>query len=110
MQRPAFLDNPAGATGGIREEYRYEDGGESLVVKRIQDCTPFLERNHYLREHANEWRGEDNTFWHVASIPNMVIEEWLQKGVNIFKADDWPKVQALLNGEYKYLKTAPVNV
>lgn len=94
----------------VREERTYEDGGATLVIKRIQDCQPFLDRNHYLREHAGEWRGDDNDFWHVASIPNMVVEEWLKLGVNVFREDHWPKVKALLNGPYKYLKTAPVNV
>lgn len=95
--------------GGIRNWVGVDSDGVT-TVQRIQDVSPYLERNRFLRDHANRWRGEDNDFWHVASIPNIVIEGWMQKGVNLFDENDWPKVQALLNGDYKWLKTAPVQV
>lgn len=90
---------------GIRERWTF-DADDALIVKRLQDCQPYLDRAHNIREHGN-WRGENNDFWHAASIPNLIIEEWMQKGINVFKEADWPKVRALLNGEYKYLKTMP---
>lgn len=95
--------------GGIGNWVDVDQHGTTLV-QRIQDVSPFLERNKYLRDHANQWRGEDNDFWHVASVPNIVIEQWLQRGINLYRDEDWPKVQALLNGDYKWLKTAPVTV
>ncbi len=94
----------------VREIWSFDNEDDSLLVKRIQDCAPFLDRNHQIREHGSTWRGVDNDFWKVASIPNLVIEQWLLEGIDVFDEADWPKVKARLNGDYKYLKTAPVRV
>lgn len=49
--------------------------------------------------------------WKVASIPNIVIEQWKKEGIDLFKDEDWPKVQAKLNDpEYKWLRTSPGRV
>lgn len=98
------------APGGIRTYVGFDNDDDSMIVRRMQNVTPYLERNHYLREHANLWRGEDDTFWHVASIPNVIMEQWLREGIDIWTDRDWPKIQRKLNGEFKYLKTAPVMV
>lgn len=99
--------------GGIREFVGFDNEDDSMVVKRIQDCQPFIDRAHQIAT-SGLWRGEydpeTGDMWHVASIPNIVIEEWLQKGINVFKEADWPKVRALLNGDYKHLKTAPKTI
>jgi hypothetical protein len=88
-----------------------EDG--SLLMRRMQDVSPYLERNHQIREHGN-WRGEDNDFWHAASIPNVILEKWYNEGITqsvfLTHPDDWPVVRRLLNGEYKFLKTMPKNL
>lgn len=99
------------AGGDVVEGYAFDNEDDSLIVTRLQNCAPFLERNHYIREHSGEaWRGDDNDFWKVASIPNIVIEDWLKRGIDVFRDEDWPKVRALLNGEYKYLKTTPKEI
>jgi len=90
----------------IRETWRLDRSDGSLLVERIQDCTPFLDRAREISA-SGEWRGDDNDFWHAASIPNMVIEQWLQRGINVFREEDWPKVRELLNGEFAYLKCMP---
>lgn len=44
---------------------------------------------------------------YVAEIPNIVIEQWLKEGINIFDKNDAKKVQAKLNSnEYAYLRTS----
>lgn len=97
---------------GIRERWTF-DADDALVVKRVQDCQPFLDRAHQIREHGN-WRGEANDFWHAASIPNELLVKWHQQGLIkdlFFTSDeDWRVVKNLLNGEYKYLKTMPRNL
>lgn len=94
---------------GIVEERSFESDG-SLLIKRMQEVSPFLDRNAYLRNHV-DWRGTRDPnlpdMRLVASIPNMIIEEWLKKGISVYRRADMPKVVALLNGDYKYLKTFP---
>jgi hypothetical protein len=94
---------------GVIEERSFDSDG-SLLIKRMQNVTPFLDHNAYLRNHV-DWRGERDPgqpdFRLGAIIPNMVIEEWLKKGVNAFNPRHIPKIRELLNGEYKYLKTFP---
>lgn len=90
----------------VREEFSFDNEDDSLIVKRIQDCSPFLERAHQIREHGN-WRGEDNDFWHYASVPNEVCHQLLQRGINIFRDEDLPKVLAYINTEAPYLKCTP---
>jgi len=49
--------------------------------------------------------------WKVASIPNIVVEQWRKEGIDLFKDEDWPKVRAKLNDpEYKWLRTSPGRV
>jgi hypothetical protein len=99
--------------GGVANLWEVDPEDGSLLMRRLQDVSPFLERNHQIREHGN-WRGEDNDFWHAASIPNVILEKWFNEGITksvlLTHPDDWPVVRRLLNGEYKYLKTMPKNI
>lgn len=49
--------------------------------------------------------------WKVASIPNIVVEQWKKEGIDLFNDEDWPKVRAKLNDpDYKWLRTSPGRV
>jgi hypothetical protein len=77
-----------------------------LVVRRRQDTTPILEHNKRVRNDFVSRRGENIRY--VAEIPNIVIEQWLKEGINIFDKNDAKKVQQKLNSnEYAYLRTSP---
>lgn len=77
-----------------------------VIVKRTQDTTPYLEANKRARNDFVRRRG--SSLRHVAEIPNIVVEQWMKMGVNIFDRNDAKKVQALLNSnEYAYLRTSP---
>lgn len=60
-----------------------------LVVRRTQDTTPYLEENVREFNEAPTWRpysGKER-LRKVAEIPNIVIEQWLKEGINIFSPD-----------------------
>jgi hypothetical protein len=51
-----------------------QDASErKLTVLRVQDCEPIIENNKRLQ---NEPQASE-TWRHVASIPNVVLEQWL---------------------------------
>jgi hypothetical protein len=59
-----------------------------LVVKRTQDTTPYLEANRAEFNAAPSWRPyasgrKDKSLRKVASIPLIVVEQWMREGVNI---------------------------
>lgn len=94
----------------------YDDHTDETYIEEIQDVQPYLEINKALQNvgtggstrGVNEYssRGIKKEWWHVASIPNGVIAQWLQKGINVYEKDHWPKVKQLLNSpEWRYLRT-----
>ncbi len=50
---------------------------------------------------TREWK-------YVANIPNSVIHEWkVNRGIDVFDQNDWPKVRQLLNSsDYRHLRTS----
>lgn len=68
-----------------------------LVVQRTQDTTPYLEENKRLLNAAPTWRPYARTRQNrsplrkLAEIPNIVAEQWMREGVNIFSGD--PEMQ-----------------
>lgn len=63
-----------------------------LLVVRSQDVAPYLRENAQERNSHSDWRPyasgrKDKTLRKVAEIPNIVVEQWLKEGVNIFSQD-----------------------
>lgn len=91
---------------------------DKLVVRQT---VPKEVLNKYLDHNRNEqnyipqksYRSElrKKNMWKVASIPNIVVEQWKKEGIDLFKDEDWPKVKAKLNDpEFKWLRTSPGKV
>lgn len=99
----------AGRAGVLLTEDHYDEGTDTLVIKESQDVDPILDRN---KELANPGLSGDGyspsrDLKRVASIPNIIIQKWLQNGVNVFDRNDWPKVKRLLNSsEWQNLRTS----
>jgi hypothetical protein len=53
----------------------HQDGRE-LTINRVQDVEPILENNKRLR---NEAQDRKSSFRHIASIPNVLLEKWLNE-------------------------------
>lgn len=93
----------------IERKLHYNEDGDRLIIESIQDVEPVLNRNRELQKDKSKTRGKE--MWWVASIPNIVIEQWMKEGINIFKKEDWPKVKARLNDpNYRYLRTDMANI
>lgn len=62
-----------------------------LVVNRVQDVTPILERANGMRNAGKKWDiggQEGNWGRYVGSIPNVVVEMWLKENPNILQEPD----------------------
>jgi hypothetical protein len=57
---------------------------EGLYIKKYQDIPEsYLERNRMLRDHsANNTAGE---YHQVASIPEVLVDQWLREGFDVYK-------------------------
>lgn len=83
-----------------------------LVVYREQDVEPYLDANKREISGAPTWRpyaGRKLTC--VADIPNIVVEQWMREGINVFHMHDpevAKKVRAKLDSnEFAHLRTFP---
>lgn len=82
--RPQFVDD-------MRTKITCRNG--ELVVTRTQDTTPYIEENKRAFNDAPSWRPYAQTrqrrspLRKLAEIPNIVAEQWLREGVNIFSSD-----------------------
>lgn len=99
-------------TSDLTTTIKAKDG--KVVVHRVQDTTPYLEANKREFNEAPSWRPYANkSMRKVASIPNIVAEQWMREGINIF--DPSPEMQKkvaqkLNSNEYQHLRTYPGRV
>ena len=88
-------------------ETRFFDDDGRLIVERIQDVEPILERNKRLLNSGHDGYTPSRDMKHVGHIPNVVIEQWMKEGVNIFDPNDAPEVERRLNSsEWAFLRTS----
>lgn len=93
---------------GMTTYFDYDHASDTTLVSREQDVSGILDANKELQKSdAITASGIKNSWWHYATIPNIVIEKWRNEyGVNIFDKNHEKKVYSLLNQpEYRYLKT-----
>lgn len=83
-----------------------------LVVYREQDVEPYLDANKRAMHCAPTWRpyAGKQKLRKVAEIPNIVAEQWMREGINIFSPD--PGMQKRIrekldSNEYQHLRTFP---
>lgn len=95
---------------GIRRVMHWDDANNKLVVQSTQDPTEILDWNRALfnAERASSALWDGRTMVKVASIPNILIEQWRKKGLNFYHKDDRARILAMLStNEYSGLRTAP---
>lgn len=88
--------------------HTYDHASQKTKVAVVQDVEDILKQNKMLQNIGEYKRkGIQDSFYHFATIPNAVINEWLVKfNLNIFVKEDLPKIEKLLQRpEYKYLRT-----
>jgi hypothetical protein len=75
----------------IKTTIKGEQG--KIIVVRSQDVEGYLKQNERERNEAATWRPYaarrrgDSGLRKVADIPNVVVEQWLREGVNVFSKD-----------------------
>src|SRR2546422_765748 len=81
----------------------------TVTVERVQDVEDILELNKHLREQKQKTDG----LKHIANIPNVILERWLNEelargnvGLRIFSAEFDQIIKKKLNDpEWKFLRT-----
>lgn len=73
----------------------YRDNGDGTVdYVHQQDVEPYLE---YNKAHKGQGMDRRSDIWHAATIPPIVIVQWLNEGVDIYNPDHADEVKKRLN-------------
>ena len=92
---------------GIKTYHHYDHDTKITRIESVQDVEPILEMNKELAKTEHQAKGIKNSWWHAASVPNLIIEKWLKEdGIDFFNQDHWPAIKRKLNSpEWRYLRT-----
>jgi len=92
---------------GIESFHVYDPMTDITHIEEVQDVEPILNRNKNLANTNHSSDGIKNSWWHAATIPNIVIAKWLnEEGIDFFNKDHWPAVKRKLDDpDYRYLRT-----
>ena len=94
----------------IGTRFAWQPSTETLLVERVQDVEPILEHNKKLYS-LNDGYSPSRELRRVASIPLVVVEQWMKEGIDVYNRDHWPAVKRKLNDhENLFLRTAPGRV
>ena len=107
---------------GIARRWHWDEEARSSITSQTQDVRHIVEFNKASYNDSGEaWRGAGNDFWHVARVPDLVLEEWAKEWarlrnedyVNPYSAD--PEYRAWLfakldDPEWRFFKSAPVKI
>ena len=87
--------------------YLHVDEKLNHTVQYTQDVSNVLESNKIDRDLASQ-QGVTPDMQKVASIPNVVVMEWLKEGINVMSPneEDIKRIKKKLNSpDYAYLRT-----
>jgi hypothetical protein len=91
----------------LREKIVLDRTEDKLHIAHEQDVSDILDSNR-ASANAKDKHAKWNDFERVASIPAVVVMEWMKEGINVMapNADDKRRMKAKLNSpEYAYLRT-----
>ncbi len=112
-------------TGAV-EMFDYDPVTKTSCITRTENVDALLDRNaasfNQGLSRTATWRGDDNDFWHVGSVPLTELQRWLNE-FNASRAqadkvysfldenEEWERfMYARWNdADYRKLKTAPVS-
>lgn len=85
--------------------HRLHDG--EWAHETVQDVEPYVEANKEARNHLSpRTNDQHDKGMLVARIPPIFFEKWLTElGVDYFNPDHQDKIDAMLDGEYRWMKT-----
>lgn len=90
---------------GTTEYFEYDDMTDKITVRVEQDVTPFLEYARKVRNEPDIGKAQiKDGFWHYAELPDIVIMELRQKGIDVFNPNQTKEILREINANYPYLK------
>lgn len=98
---------------GVRELFDYDWKTDTSVIRTVQHVSPTLDLNKTSRnDETQKWRGKNNDFWKVGSIPLVVLHQWMvEEGINFMTKEGLQRIKRKLDDpNWAYLKTAPVRL
>ncbi len=91
---------------GLEQHFLYDELDDMVGVRIVENYEPILDFNKFLQsDDAYRKDGIKKSFWHVASIPQTVIYQWLTEGFDIFKAERKDIEDRLNRPENQWLRT-----
>ncbi len=106
-RREVLAASMAASIGRVVTRWQYDEASDATIVKRIQDVEPILEHNKALQT-LNDGYSRSRDIRRVASIPTVVVEQWMREGVNIFDRNCDAEIRRRLNDPTNlFLRTAP---
>jgi hypothetical protein len=92
---------------GTQTDVLFDSSGQ-VVFRTQQECNPVLAVNKELRDSGDRGWCADGDMRRVASIPAVIIAEWLQEGIDVFNGEHQDRIARKLNDpDNFYLRTAP---
>lgn len=91
---------------GFTEDVHWDVDG-NMIIKRTADLSGHLDTCRELRAETNSTRKYGDGMLHfAASIPAIVVFEWIREGIDFFNPspDDTRRIKEKLNGSHAYLK------
>ena len=96
--------------------HHYDQVDGRTTVQTVQDAEPVIEANKAFQNagvggamglNPLSHGGIKANWWHVARIPNTLIEKWMKEdGVNVMLKENWRWLRRkLMDPEYRYLRT-----
>lgn len=80
---------------------------DKIIQRNTQDVEPILDANKRLYNDGDGYT-PSRDYRRAASIPLIVVEQWLREGVDVYNRDHAEEVKRRLNSsEWAYLRTAP---
>lgn len=102
MTKELFLVNSE--SGLFQTEELASDG--TLIIETKQDVEPLLEQNLLMRNDEEYTKyGIGKGWWHVASIPEVLVHKWYKEGFDILTAPMSEIRKKLQSPEYAYFLT-----
>ena len=114
MTSKRLLDSDVGS--GSKRIFHYADQEKVVHLEVVQDIGPHLERARRLRnDDGHKRRGIKNSHLHVATLPDVVVEKWLnEKRIppNYMSREGVEAVMKILRSDPddQYLKTVTVKI
>jgi len=105
MSRELISIDPA---TGVRTWLEFDEvNPRKFHIHHDQDVEAIIEHNKVLQNDADyKKHGIKNEFHHVAHIPDIVVMQWLQEGIDVMRKEHWPAVRRkLLDPMYRHLRT-----